>query len=455
MLDLVLVAFIGLIAALGLKRPFVWVLLYIYVDIVIPQKIGWGFINALPLSLMVFVLAFGGWLVLDGKAGSKVTIRQFLIVALLAWCGMTTITAQFQDSAWDKWDWVWKSLVFAAFLPLTLRTKLRLEAAVLVIVLSIGAIVISGGLKTALGGGGYGTLTMLVDDNAGIYEGSIISTAAIAVIPLVLWCAKFGTIFKPEWRVTAFAAALIFACLLIPVGTSARTGLVCIGVLGLLLMRTAQHRFAYGAAAAAALVVAMPFLPASFTDRMGTIIGYQGDQSASTRLAVWQWTMDYAKDHPLGGGFDAYRANSFTYQTRNVSGEGGNVLVEFSEVTEEARAYHSSYFELLGEQGYPGLAMWLLLQAMGVWQMEQIRRRFTRKGEPPTWQAGLANALQQAQLVYLVGAAFVGIAFQPFIFLLVGLQISLASLARRMPLAQEVAAKPWLKGQTADGVAQT
>ena len=59
MLDLVLIAFIGFIAALGLKRPFLWVLLYIYVDIVIPQKIGWGFINALPLSMMVFKVSPG------------------------------------------------------------------------------------------------------------------------------------------------------------------------------------------------------------------------------------------------------------------------------------------------------------------------------------------------------------------------------------------------------------
>ena len=42
MVSLALLAFIVLIAALGLKRPFLWVLLYIYVDIVIPQKIGWG-----------------------------------------------------------------------------------------------------------------------------------------------------------------------------------------------------------------------------------------------------------------------------------------------------------------------------------------------------------------------------------------------------------------------------
>jgi len=449
MVSLVLLVFVLMIAALGLKRPFLWVLLFIYVDIVIPQKIGWGVIQSLPLSLMMFVLAFGGWLVLDDKAGTRFTFRQGLIVLLLALCGATTITAQFPDSAWDKWDWVWKSLVFAAFLPLTLRTRLRVEAAVLVIVLSVGAIVISGGMKTAFGGGGYGTLTLLVDEDSGIYEGSIISTAAIAIIPLILFLARHGTIFKPEWRVNVFCGALIFACLMIPVGTSARTGLMCIGVLGVLLMRSTQHRVMYGVLASAALVAAVPFLPASFTQRMGTIVGYQGDQSASTRLAVWRWTMDYAREHPLGGGFDAYRANSFTYQTRTETGEGGNVSVEFGEVTEKARAYHSSYFELLGEQGYPGLAIWLLLQGMGVWQMERVRRRFSRSGGPPAWQAGLANALQQAQLVYLVGAAFVGIAFQPFIFYLVGLQIALATLAARAQTGETAVPKPWHKAPDA------
>ena len=37
--------------------------------------------------------------------------------------------------------------------------------------------------------------------------------------------------------VKLYGAALIFACLLIPIGTEARTGLVCIGLLGLLTLR--------------------------------------------------------------------------------------------------------------------------------------------------------------------------------------------------------------------------
>ena len=427
MLDLALVAFIGLLLALGLKRPFFWVLAYIYIDIVAPQKIGWGFIQSLPVSLVAFAAAFAGWLFLDSKRGSRFTLRQGLILVLLAWCGVTTLSAAFPVEALEKWSWVWKALVFAVFLPLTLRTRLRLEAAALIMVLSIATIVINGGIKTALGGGGYGVLALLVRENAGLYEGSILSTAAVATVPLALWLARHGTIFKPDWRVYGFVAGLIFACLLIPVGTAARTGLVCAAVLAVLLMRSVRYKFVYGAIAGLAMLAAVPFLPASFTQRMGTISEYQGDQSASTRVQVWMWTLEYVKERPFGGGFDAYRSNSFTYDTRKVVGEGSTLTIETNQVTDNARAYHSAYFEMLGEQGWLGLFLWLLLHGLGVWQMERIRWLFARK----TWQWGLATALQQSQIVYLVGALFVGIAFQPFFFLLVALQCALWSYVRR------------------------
>lgn len=432
MLDLALLGFVAMFLGFGFKRPFIWVLAYIYIDCVAPQKIGWGLIQAIPLSLIAFLAAFGGWLLFDRKQGTRFTVRQAMIAVLLVYCAYTTTIADFPVEALAKWGWVWKALLFAIFLPLTLRTRLRFEATALIMVLALGTIVINGGVKTALGGGGYGTLALLVRENAGLYEGSILSTASVATIPLALWLARHGTIFRPDWRVWTFVAGLIFACLLIPIGTAARTGLLCAALLAVLMLRSARHRFLYAGIGALALALAVPFLPQSYLARMNTIEGHSEDESASTRVAVWMWTLDYVKDHPFGGGFDAYRSNSFTYRMPKTTGSPGNEQVTYETVTDKARAYHSSYFEMLGEQGWPGLILWISLQLLGVWQMERIRWRFKRTDEGTrSWQWGLATALQQAQLIYLLGAAFVGIAYLPYMFMLVGMQCGLWSYVKR------------------------
>lgn len=447
MLDIVLALFVLGLLALGLRRPFLWVLCFLYVDIVAPQRISYFILAAIPLSLIVFLAAFGGWAVSDAKTDSRFTFRQGLMVALLIYCGVTTIGADFPVEALEKWSWVWKALVFAIFLPLTLRTRLRFEAVVLAMVLSIAAIIISGGIKTAFSGGGYGSLYFFVQDNTGLYEGSIISCAAISVIPLVLWLAKHGTVFPPSPAVKLFSVALVFSCLLIPVGTQARTGLLCIALLGVLSLRTAKNRFLYVALATLGLMIAIPFLPKSYTERMTTIENHEADQSASTRVAVWKWTMEYVKDHPFGGGFESFRSNKLTIETRSAATDGNTTAIEVNQVTDAARAFHSSYFEMLGEQGYFGLALWLWLHASGLWQMERLRARWRRKamaegaGPEQQWQAPLANALQQAQLVYLCGSLFVGIAFLPFTLMLLALQCGLWSYLGRID-SPRIAGRP-------------
>lgn len=445
MVSLAIALFVFAFLGLGMRRPFIWVLAYLYVDIVAPQKLAVSLLDPLQISLVAFIAAFGGWAFADHKQDSRWTLRQSLLLLLLIYCGMTTTVADFPIQAAAKWGWVWKALVFAMFLPLALRTRLRIEAVALTMVLSAATIIIIGGIKTAAGGGGYGTLRLLLSDNTGLNEGSIMSCVAIAIIPLIVWLMKHGTVFKPDWKVKVFGFALIFACLLIPIGTQARTGLLCIAVLAVISLRSVKRRFLYIAGAGLLAAVTIPFLPASYTKRMDTISNHEADQSASTRVAVWMWTLDYVKDHPFGGGFDAFRANRLTIETRTVEGSGNTEVAEVKEIQDKARAYHSSYFEMLGEQGYPGLLLWLWLMASGLWQMERLRRRWKgRTGEGEQWQAPLANALQQALVIYLVGSLFVGIAFQPFVFMLIGLQCGLWSYLRRVdsPVMPKFQRKP-------------
>lgn len=429
MLDLALFAFICGFLVLGLRAPFLWVMAYLYIDILAPQKIGWALMQIFPISLITFCAAFGGWLFADPKKRWTISSRQVLLALFLVYCGYTTMVADFPEDALAKWDWVWKAMIFAIFLPLTLTTRLRIEGVILTMILTLGAIVISGGIKTTLAGGGYGQLYLFVNDNSGIYESSIIACFAIAVIPLILWAMKHSTIFPPEWRVRLFGFALIFACLLIPVGTEARTGLVCIAVLGVMLLRDVKRRLTFMVAGAALGIAALPFLPPSFYERMGTITSHEGDQSASTRLAVWGWTLDYVADKPMGGGFDAYRGNSFTYKmpVREESEIHTNTeTTTMQEVTDESRAYHSAYFEILGEQGWPGMLLWLSIHFLGLFHMERLRRRWrTSEDENRQWIAPLATSLQMAHVIYMVGAVFVGIGYQPFVMMIIGVQTGL------------------------------
>ena len=430
MRDLVFIGFLAALFGLALRRPFVLVLAYVYVDIVSPQRLTYLLLNAVPISMIAAALAIGGWMIADEKRNSRVAPRQVLIVLLLLYCWATTAHADFPVEAQEKWGWVWKALAFAAFLPLTLRTRLRIESLLLFMILSAASIIIIGGIKTLLSGGGYGTLNLMVDNNSGLYEGSTISTVAIAIIPLILWFMRHGTVFPPDRYVKLFCVALVGACLLIPIGTSTRTGLVCIALLALLSLRSVKRKALYIGTLAAFAVMALPFLPSAFTERMGTIKTYKADESASTRLAVWQWTINYARDHPFGGGFEAYRQNRIRYDLAGgTGGARGSVEVD------KARAYHSAYFEMLGEQGYVGLALWLAINGIGLVRMEILRRRYREEGEEFGWAGALASALQSAHLIYLLGAAFIAIAFQPFVYMLIGAQIGLDTYLTRRAAA--------------------
>jgi len=447
--DIGLIAFLLAVLALGLKRPFVFTLAFVYVDIVQPQRLSYYLLSSASISMMLAPLAMGAWLLFDEKRWTRFSGRQGLILLLLVYVALTTVNADLPVEAQFKWEWVWKVLVFAAFLPFTLWSRLRIEALLLVVALSAASLIIAVGIKTAAGGGGYGANLAFVDNNTGLFEGSTMSTAAIALIPILIWFTRHGTIFPPDWKVKLFAFALIFACLLIPIGTQARTGLVCIAALGLFMLRFVKRRMIYLGLIGIAGIAAIPMLPQSFTERMGTIQEYKADESASTRLAIWQWTFDYALQHPFGGGFEAYRQNKLQIAVTDTAGSGPVERVTQDIVQDQGRAYHSSYFEMLGEQGFPGLAIFLLLHGCSLVRTEALRRRFRKAEGEDAWIGPLAQALQMAHLVYLVGSIFIGIAFMPFMFMLIGAEIGLdnhvkrkAKIARGEPKPAQVRAKP-------------
>jgi hypothetical protein len=296
-----------------------------------------------------------------------------------------------------------------------------------------GAIVIVGGIKTLASGGGYGVLNLMVTSNSGLYEGSTISTVAIAIVPVILWLSRFGTIYPRDWRVRLFAGRPDLRLPAHPVGTEARTGLVCIAVLAMLMLRDVKRRFLYMGVVGLLGLAAIPFLPSSFSTRMDTISNHEADSSAASRLAVWGWTWDYAKEHPLGGGFEAYRQNRLQVHTVATSGDTGRSRRSTGRCSRtKAAPIIPPISRCSASRAFPGLILFLLIQIAGLVRMEILRRRFRREEGDKAWIAPLATALQSAQIIYLTGSLFVGIAFQPFVWMLLAVQIGLdLTLARR------------------------
>jgi hypothetical protein len=87
---------------------------------------------------------------------------------------------------------------------------------------------------------------------------------------------------------------------------------------------------------------------------------------------------------------------------------------------------------MLGEQGYPGFILWALIHIVSLVSTRRLYRLHKGRDDPEhRWIAPLALALGRGHLIYLLGACFIGIAYQPFVFMLLALQIGLSSYVAR------------------------
>lgn len=429
MRDLFLIAFLFALIGIAFARPYLMTMAYIYVDLVQPQRITYYLLNAAPISLIMAVLAVLFFLLFDDKRNLRFGRVQAMMTIWLVWITFTTIAvAQLPEDAWIKWDTAWKAIGFGIFLPFVLRTRQRIEAALFFLVLCVGTITVTGGIKTLAGGGGYGNLALLVDNNTGLYEGSTIAMVAVSLIPLILYLYKHNTLFERTRLFQLATAGLIFSALLMPIGTEARTGLICIGVLGFMMFLKAKRKLLIGAGAVLAVGLAWPLLPSSFTGRMSTIKTHDEDTSASSRIAVWNWTLGFVQDNPLGGGFAAHRLNKIEVVVKQREG-GEQTMKEGTLVVEDkAKAFHSAYFETLGEHGYPGLLIYVSMLLAALAQLVGITRRFAKAEGEDMWIADLARALARTLIIFMVGSAFIGVAFQTTLYILLALVASVAQI---------------------------
>jgi putative inorganic carbon (hco3(-)) transporter len=357
-----------------------------------------------------------------------------LQVMMLIWCTVTLAWTEAPlDVALEKWDWAFKSILFAAFVPLVIRSRVQIEAFAQTYVFSLAANFVPFGIKTLISGGGYGTNLGLAQGNSGLSEGGLLSTICLMAVPLALFLGK-NSLLMPRLKLMPLAYWGISALAVVTaIGTYERSALVGLVVLAIYMWWRSRQKFLFGViglAVAAGLIYATS---ANWNARIATIGEYQSEGSALTRLLVWKWTLNFSFTHPLGGGFMSYLVNHIEFPPD--AGHPGGFTVF-------GRAFHSIYFEMLGEQGWPGLVMFLLVAASSMWSLRKLSNR-TRKIPELEWVASMADALQSGLAVFMTSGAFVGIAFQPMFWYFISMSISLRAYVYRCERQTAAPATGW------------
>lgn len=416
--------FVGTILIAGLVAStwsrFAGLLTYVWYALFRPQEWMWIDLTSLRLSLVVgFMLVvpsiFTG--VLPNLSHPiSIGTALFLLSAFVA-----QINAPAPDVGW-MWIDQFSRLIVVVLLSITiLNTQRRILLFTAVMAGSLGFHTAKAGLASILGGGlyFYEGISAFGDNN-----GYAVAAASIAPLLASVWRNADKSIFVERWVGRGFGIAAPLSLLMI-VGTMSRGGFLAaaVAVVGYIILQ--RRRFILLLSLTAVLAVGYPFIPApeGYFERLETIGDYEtiGDESALGRLHFWHVATVMAADQPLGVGL-----KNFEYAYDRYDDSGGRYG--------QRRSVHSSHFQVLGELGYFGAAVWTFLFAYAFWASFRTRRfGMKRKGLSDKERAFFqhtANGLIASMLAFIVGGAFVASALNDITWYTFGLVAALDRVAR-------------------------
>jgi probable O-glycosylation ligase (exosortase A-associated) len=390
--DLALLVTVLALLPVCLVRPWIGVLVWSWLAYMNPHRLTWGFAYTVPFAMMVAIATLSGY-VFTSERRPFVWSREVVgLLALWLWFGITTIVAVYPDAARDKFLEFSKIMVMAVLVVPLFQDRRKLRLLFVVIAASLGFYGVKGGLFVLATGGQW----MVLGPPGTFFEANTeLALVLNMALPLFLYLARE----EPHpWRRRALWAAFLLTLLAIPF-TYSRGGILGLAVILTILFLRARRRLVLIPVIAVGLLAFTLFTPEKWVERVQTIEGYEGDESAQLRLMSWRVAMMIAADRPVvGGGFKVftYRATYDVY------------LPEFP------RSYgadaHSIYFNLLGEHGWIGLGLFVLVIGLSLLTLARVRR-LARANPEVAWAGNYAHMIQASLAAYLVTGAFLSAAY--------------------------------------------
>jgi len=379
---------LGILPAV-LFQPWIGVMLWSWIGYMNPHRLAYGFAVDFPFAMLIALFTLTG--LLFSKEDKKIPwTRETIILSIfIFWMLVTTIFAIHSSAAWEQFEKVIKIQVMTYITLMIMCSEKRLTYLVWIIALSLGFYGVKGGIFTITSGGGFH-----VQGPNGTFIGgnNEIGLALIMTIPLMRYLQLQAKHLYIRHGLTAAMLLTMVAVL----GTQSRGALLGIAAMTFFMIMKSRKKFLFLIMIAVAAPIAFNFMPQSWHDRMGSIQTYEEDQSAMGRLDAWQFAFNRALERPLtGGGFEAFRGYTDA---------------------------HSIYFEVLGEHGFVGLALFLSLGFLTWFSGSWIIKK-TKKVDELRWARDLASMLQVSLMGYAVSGAFLGLAYFDLFYHLVAMMV--------------------------------
>jgi len=375
-------------------RPWIGILMWSWIGYMNPHRYAWDVVKyALPPALLVGIPTLAG-LVLTKERKPFIWCREtILVIVLWCWFTVTTVCSLYPDDAWPEWIRVSKVILMLLVTVPLFQDRKKLRWLLLVIAVSFGFYGFKGGLFVIGTGGQY-----TVEGAPGRSSVSANNSIALALnmcLPIFLYLAKEE---PRRWLRLGLYATFFLSMAAVPF-TYSRGGVLGLAVVLAVLFTGSRGKLLLVPVAVLALGALALFAPDKWVERMQTIQHYQEDASANSRLISWGVGIRLAHDHPIvGGGFQAYNKQTF---------------LKYAPDYPYFHDAHSIYFNLLGEQGYTGLILFLILVACAFATLRRLRRVGGQVKEMQ-WIANYAHMLQASIWGYLITGAFLSVAYFDF-----------------------------------------
>ncbi len=409
----------------------VGVLLWIWVALLSPNELLYGFMAGVPFNKIVAVITLGLIVVSKEKKdlyldGTGVLLILFVVAATISWYGGIVSS----PDATDLYQKILKNIVLAFAIMAVMTTRHRIHLVVLTVAISYGFLAVKEGLIFLLTAGGHKVLgTGSVGDN------NSLAAAVLMTIPMIYYLARHSAV---RFVRIGLMAALGLAVVTV-IATFSRGGFVGLMVVGLFMVKNSRNKFGSLVLVAATGVLIYTLAPESWFERLSTINDASDDGSFMGRVVAWKMSWLIAMDHPLFGGgmhavqrllvWDTYRP--FLYLLDSV--------VRTPPADTMPHAAHSTYFEVLGDMGFIGLALFLGVLALGFWNCRSIMR-MGRRHPSLTWAVDLGRMMQITLVVYCVTTALLSMGYFELLYVVVAL-LSRCRRTVRLALAAQQPAR--------------